>query len=460
MGSPLSPVIANFYMEFFEEEALQTAVNKPSCWFRFVDDTFVIWGHGEEALDGFLTHLNSIHPRIQFTVEKEKDGELAFLDVLVKRKNDGSLGHQVYRKPTHTDRYLNKNSNHHPGQKRAMMKTLVDRALRVCEPEYIEKELRHLDLALQTNGYTVQEVRRALHPRRQPANSKREEPRKKGIAYLPYIRDVTDRIGRLLERHEVKTIFQPTQQLRNMLRSAKDPRDPLTSTGVYRIPCSCGAVYIGTTGRSVNTRLTEHKRNCRLGQYDKSAVAEHALLDGNHEIRYEDTDILATTSHFHARLYREAIEIHKHPDNFNRKEEGLKLSKAWYTPLYNVRPKFTKIRDITVNQPEVPLLGTTQSEVVHSEIQSDDRLLGATQSESMPGANQSEVACSDSQPNVKLLGATQSEVVLSDSQSDVGLHSANQLEATHVHINTAASQTIFAVASGIQESVSTRRHRR
>ena len=32
MGSPLSPIIANLYMEFFEEEVLNTSIHKPKLW--------------------------------------------------------------------------------------------------------------------------------------------------------------------------------------------------------------------------------------------------------------------------------------------------------------------------------------------------------------------------------------------------------------------------------------------
>ena len=53
-----------------------------------------------------LQHLNTISPTIKFTVEQEKDGQLPFLDALEFRKEDGSLEIGVYRKFTHTDRYL------------------------------------------------------------------------------------------------------------------------------------------------------------------------------------------------------------------------------------------------------------------------------------------------------------------------------------------------------------------
>jgi hypothetical protein len=144
MGSPLAPVIANLliYLEQSEQQALNTAEKKPSNLYRYVADTFVIWPHGEE-LQSFLQHLNSLHPNIQFTMEIEKDDKLEFLDVLVKKKPDGSLGHTVYRKPTHTDLYLHVNSEHHPAQKQVMC-TLIHRAKMICDTESLEEELQHL----------------------------------------------------------------------------------------------------------------------------------------------------------------------------------------------------------------------------------------------------------------------------------------------------------------------------
>ena len=67
MGSPLSPIIANLFMENFEEKALNTANPKPEWWSRFVDDTFLIWAHGKEELDKFVDHLNGKTESIKFT---------------------------------------------------------------------------------------------------------------------------------------------------------------------------------------------------------------------------------------------------------------------------------------------------------------------------------------------------------------------------------------------------------
>ena len=54
--------------------------------------------------------------------------------------------------------------------------------------------------------------------------------------------------------------------------------------GVYRIPCECGLVYIGETGRNFSLRLKEHKTNCEKAKLEKSAVAKH-FWTNDHRIK-------------------------------------------------------------------------------------------------------------------------------------------------------------------------------
>ena len=63
MSSSHSPVIAKSSMEEFEEKALNQATFKPTCWYTYVDDKFVIWPHGKENLTDFLEHLSGIHKK-------------------------------------------------------------------------------------------------------------------------------------------------------------------------------------------------------------------------------------------------------------------------------------------------------------------------------------------------------------------------------------------------------------
>jgi hypothetical protein len=158
MGSPLSPVIANFCMEYFEMKAIVKATHKPACWYRYVDDTFVIWPHGQEKLMDFLNHLNDIHNNIQFTMEIEEEGHLPFLDIDIYRKMDGSLGHKVYRKPTHTNLYLHHKSHHHPANKHSVLSSLVHRAKALCDQDSLALELAFLTNVFKQNGYSHQQI--------------------------------------------------------------------------------------------------------------------------------------------------------------------------------------------------------------------------------------------------------------------------------------------------------------
>ena len=67
MGSPVSAVVPNLYMEFFEELVLRTAPARPRIWKRYVDDTFTLVNKGD--VDELLLHLNSIRPSIKLTTE-------------------------------------------------------------------------------------------------------------------------------------------------------------------------------------------------------------------------------------------------------------------------------------------------------------------------------------------------------------------------------------------------------
>ena len=126
MGSPISAVVANLYMELFKELVLRNAPAKPRLWKRYVDDTCCIVKRG--TVEGLLDYLNSVRPSIRFTVEVEKDRGLPFLDTLLQMRKDDGLDVTVYRKPTHTDQYLDFRSHHPSHVKRGLVKCLYDRA--------------------------------------------------------------------------------------------------------------------------------------------------------------------------------------------------------------------------------------------------------------------------------------------------------------------------------------------
>ena len=67
MGTKFAPPYAILFMADFEESTLSNLEYAPWIWWRYIDDVFFIWEHGEEKLDAFMTYLNSVHPTIKFT---------------------------------------------------------------------------------------------------------------------------------------------------------------------------------------------------------------------------------------------------------------------------------------------------------------------------------------------------------------------------------------------------------
>ena len=151
-GSLIGPIVTNLYMEYFERETLCTA-STPRHWFRYVNDTFAIQQESHKQL--FLDHINSIDPAIKFTVEgNQENGAIPFLDTLVKPVADNSLSISVYRKPTHTDQYLQWDSYHNLAPNYSVIGTLTYMAKTVCTGlGLFNKEIQHLREALSRCKY-------------------------------------------------------------------------------------------------------------------------------------------------------------------------------------------------------------------------------------------------------------------------------------------------------------------
>ncbi|XP_047999702.1 uncharacterized protein LOC125236815, partial [Leguminivora glycinivorella] len=308
MRSPVSPVVADIFMEDFEERALSLAAVQPKIFKRYADDTFTILP--KSNVSTFLDHLNSIHSKIQFTMELEKDCSLPFLDVLILRNPDNSLGRTVYRKPTHTDRYLNGKSHHHPSQLATVGKSLFQRAQRICDDQHLTAELRHARQALLANELKIPRVKQKARLKI-PTVERRP-------AILPFVRGVTDRISHILKRASIKTYFKPMKKILSQFLRPVKCQTPLQSAGVYRLDCECGLSYVGQTKRSISTRVKEYIADVKHRR-QRSAVSEHVMDKVNHAIKFDKPLVLAKEKRYIPRMLREAIEIKKYP-NFNRED--------------------------------------------------------------------------------------------------------------------------------------------
>ena len=142
MGSPLSAVLCSLFMEDLERGPIKKIIGKDTPWYRYVDDTLVIL-RSRTNTKKILDDLNTVHPRIKFTMEEEVEESIPFLDTRVHRNNDG-LKFSVYRKATHKDDYIHYLSGHSERTKRGVIIGFFIRALRISSQEFLATEIQHI----------------------------------------------------------------------------------------------------------------------------------------------------------------------------------------------------------------------------------------------------------------------------------------------------------------------------
>ena len=330
MGSPVSPVVANLCMEAIEEVAINTSVVQPKVWKRYVDDSFCIIKR--DAVNSFHTTLNSIDPHISFTIEEESDQQIAFLDTLVSRK-DNMITIGVYRKATHTDRYLDFSSHHDKRHKISTAETLLHRAIKLPSTSQGKNtEINHVTDALRVNNYPSDVISSILKRKfsKPPAHfiptpeelvcmffkwaAPHENPN--SFAVLPFINGVTQPLTRILRKHDIQVVNKPLKTLQQEFPSPKfRPSIEYQPNVVYKIPCAdCDWCYIGETGRCFDTRKKEHIRNVKTFA-NGSNIAKHAW-SFDHRIDFDNSCVIDKGS-FRVRKTLEAwhTSATKHADN-------------------------------------------------------------------------------------------------------------------------------------------------
>uniref|UniRef100_A0A5S6QH72 Reverse transcriptase domain-containing protein n=1 Tax=Trichuris muris TaxID=70415 RepID=A0A5S6QH72_TRIMR len=263
MGSSLSPVIAELFMEHLEEKAFPSGLSEHNVklFKRYVDDIFAIVKQGKE--DELLNHLNNLFPgKIQFTIEREEEGCLPFLDVLVVKEGN-QLKTKVYRKATNSGKYLNFLSNHPKSVKKGIVTAMVDRATKICSREYLQEEIDFIRQTLRKNDFPIRLteycIEKKLHTWRNRVLRRNAAPHTRLV--IPYYPGLSDRLQMAIRKLGVEVVFKNHINLRAILRSDKNKLSAEQIQGaVYMIQCSCGARYIGETGHTVDVRFQQHIR--------------------------------------------------------------------------------------------------------------------------------------------------------------------------------------------------------
>ena len=190
--------------------------------------------------------------------------------------------------------------------------------------------------------------------RKDKSKKDKAQEKSRGVVTVPYVHAFTEKIQRIFTKHRVATVVKPQTTLKQVLGHLKDKVVKQKNVGVvYKIPCNqCEKVYIGETGRQLETRITEHKkeavkisdrnftrstRTASTNEHHKSAITDH-VCQNNHIMNWEASEIVEHERDKFKRWIKESICIRLNTPTMNRDKGAYQPSPIWTQVISTPKP--------------------------------------------------------------------------------------------------------------------------
>jgi hypothetical protein len=267
IGAPASAILAEIFIQHLEHTKIIDTLKKHYIidYYRYVDDILIGYNTQLTDIQDTLAEFNTLHPKIQFTMETEIDNKINYLDLTIINKHD-QLAFDIYRKPATTDLIIRNDSCHPYEHKRSAINFLVNRMNKYPVTEETKyKEQQTIKTILENNNYNAQ----AMYPKKKITQNKEETLKTSKWATFTYHGNDTRTITKLFRNTNIRIAYRTTNTIRNHLRIKNPITDMYSRSGVYQLKCKgCPLKYIGRTGRTFRTRYKEQSK--QLGQIDKA----------------------------------------------------------------------------------------------------------------------------------------------------------------------------------------------
>ena len=286
-----------------------------------------------------LSELNKINKAITFTAEEENESKIPILDCFITRTKNNTIETDIYKKETHRGQYSNFYTTNQPLSVRlSTIKSLTRRANTICSKESDkEKELQYINRKMQLNDYTkplvkktkINSMRHDVGNKTDKVNSEIENNKK---LYLPYEKGIAEKISRIAARYSVAVIHINNTSLKNRVNYKRRQANKTEEQGVvYEVYCKdCEKVYIGETGRQLNTRLIGHKKGAHNIDDNKISGLSYHIKNTGHNTDWKSPKILFKENSFIKRNFKEGLAIKRcEGHSMNKKEETKIISDMW-----------------------------------------------------------------------------------------------------------------------------------
>ncbi|XP_067618087.1 uncharacterized protein [Eurosta solidaginis] len=346
MGNPLSPTIADIVLDKIIDDSITELRSKDihvKYITKYVDDMFAIVKIND--VEEILKIFNGQHTKIKFTLERETNNKLAFLDIEV-HNTENKIRTNWYKKAVASSRMIHYLSNHPWSQKKNTAIGFIKKVYSLSDQEFMEENKRNIKNILQKNGYPNAVIEAFItaaenKTRNCNINTEREDNNNKiyiGVTYVPQLTD-NNTLGKIIKSNNLSYAHKPHHTIRSIYTKTKDKinKEQLHNV-VYEIQCkgkqgeSCNKVYIGTTKRSLETRVNEHKSDAKNNKYT-TALSQH-LIENNHTADFNNTKILDVENRTRRRMTLEGLRIQQQFNKaMNFKEDVDNINCAYATAI-------------------------------------------------------------------------------------------------------------------------------
>ena len=161
IDTKMAPPYAVIFLGNLEGRFFSDCDILPLVWWRYTDDIFMLWQHGEKELKKFFEILNSYHPTIKFTANYSREN-IRFLDVEVIKKGN-RLVTDLYIKLTDTHQYFHASSCHVFRSKKSIPYSQALRRNRIWSANsFFDKRCNDLEIWLKERGYSYKLVQKQI----------------------------------------------------------------------------------------------------------------------------------------------------------------------------------------------------------------------------------------------------------------------------------------------------------
>jgi hypothetical protein len=113
----------------------------------------IVYDGDHTNIDNVLKEFNSTHPNIQYTLEKQNNNMINYLDISIENAHNNFIC-GIYREPTATDLIIHKDSCHPTEHKNSAFQYMINRMNTYpISTNNKYRELQHINTILQNNNY-------------------------------------------------------------------------------------------------------------------------------------------------------------------------------------------------------------------------------------------------------------------------------------------------------------------